>query len=52
LVLAAALATASLPVGAALPPSWPQFRHDLSHSGSNPDATPVTPANVAALQEA
>src|SRR6266496_5705672 len=29
---------------------WPQFRHDLSHSGTNPDEATIGVGNVAGLQ--
>src|SRR5262249_49991105 len=37
---------------AAVQPSatWPQFRHDAAHTGSNPDEVNLTAANVAALK--
>ncbi|MDP9075518.1 MAG: PQQ-binding-like beta-propeller repeat protein, partial [Actinomycetota bacterium] len=33
-------------------PSWPQFRHDVAHSGSNPVESTITAANVSTLHQA
>src|SRR5205807_9072111 len=46
-----ALLTFAAPAGAATG-DWPSFRHDATHSGTNPDETTIGTGNVASLTTA